>query len=449
MSDLIELKEAAKILGITPEELNEFRSNREIHGYRDGSTWKFKQSELDRFASSRDLTASVPSAPSAGDSGIDADLEEMTDVSELGDEIEADSILVSEVELGGSDVGTASTIIGRGDKDKVSPTDSDIEVASEPTKSGSSGGGGSSTKDSDVLGGDLELVPDDSSASGIRLAAGSDVLGVGEGSSKVGTGESDTADLEFAADSDVTSGSGPLQLDDDLSLGDADDLELESPSTVDPAAEADDDELVLDVGTGSDVSLAGDSGINLGSPIDSGLSLEQPLELAGSDAESLELGEAEVELDEAADSDVATQLKADDDFLLTPVEGDEGDETDTGSQVIALDTEEFDESAATMLGQGPSPLLGAEDLIEDDISEGELDEGEALPTGGPLVPQSAVLPEAKYSVVSVLSLFLIVIVLGFTGILMADLVRNVWSWNQPTTFSSSLMDWVLNLIPTE
>ena len=50
MSKLIPMEEAAKVLGLSVEKLNELRSNNEVFGYRDGSTWKFKMSELERVA---------------------------------------------------------------------------------------------------------------------------------------------------------------------------------------------------------------------------------------------------------------------------------------------------------------------------------------------------------------------------------------------------------------
>src|SRR5206468_10556315 len=90
-------------------------------------------------------------------------------------------------------------------------------------------------------------------------------------------------------------------------------------------------------------------------PSDSGLSLEEePLDLGGgSGVESLELPEDEgvVALEgEAADQDASTQLKADNEFLLSAGEAMDEDESDSGSQVIALeDSESFDSEAATML----------------------------------------------------------------------------------------------------
>ena len=131
-------------------------------------------------------------------------------------------------------------------------------------------------------------------------------------------------------------------------------------------------------GTGSDLSLsAADSGINLSSPTDSGLSLEadsgiqlqsptdsglsleeEPLDLGGSSISSLELPEDEevVELD---DSDVGEPVQKDEEFLLSPSDEMFIDESDSGSQVIALeDSEAFDQDAATMVpAEGGQALL--------------------------------------------------------------------------------------------
>ena len=37
MAKFVELNEAAKMLGLTPDQLVEMRSNGDIHGYRDGA----------------------------------------------------------------------------------------------------------------------------------------------------------------------------------------------------------------------------------------------------------------------------------------------------------------------------------------------------------------------------------------------------------------------------
>ncbi len=70
MAKLIPLEEAAEMLGVTPEKLTEMRSNNEVFGYRDGATWKFKQTEIDRVASQ--LGVDVNDA--IGESGVDLPL---------------------------------------------------------------------------------------------------------------------------------------------------------------------------------------------------------------------------------------------------------------------------------------------------------------------------------------------------------------------------------------
>ena len=58
MSNLIPMDEAAKMLGMSVEQLTELRSNNEIFGYRDGSNWKFKLSELERVAQEMGISMS-------------------------------------------------------------------------------------------------------------------------------------------------------------------------------------------------------------------------------------------------------------------------------------------------------------------------------------------------------------------------------------------------------
>jgi hypothetical protein len=249
-------------------------------------------------------------------------------------------------------------------------------------------------------------------------------------------------------DSGLSLGESGLALgSDDLSLGE-DSLDLDDDGAVDLDGERD---VLSGSGPGSDVTQgAADSGINLTNPSESGLSLEdEPLELGGSAVESLELGEDDmVPLEEeAADPDAATQLKADDDFLLTPVEDLGGEESDSGSQVIALDTEEFDESAEGLLAAdvAAEPLLEEEAALAAGADAMGPGGAAALAGAAPLIqPKQAV--EAPFSIWNVLSLMFIVLLLGFTGILMVDVMRNMWSWGGTYSGNSALMDSIIEMI---
>lgn len=423
----LDLEEAAKALGISADKLNDLRLRGKINSYRDGGTWKFKQEDLDRYMS--DL-ADEGGAPGGDD-----------------EEQNLDSILLSEVELGGPTGNTSSTVIG---KSAAPDGESDIQLA----KPGS----------------DPKMAAPDSD---VRLASDSALLKSGSGLSAK-FDDLDPLDLELPSPggSGLTLDSkvGKLQPDADLSLDDQDlalgeeTIQLKSGSSgrlggsgLDLAAEADDDLVLGGSGLGSDVTLdAGSSGISLVDPGDSGLSLEEaPLSLGGSSkkVKALDMGGDDdmILLEEQGDSEAATQLKADDDFLLTPLDDAGVDESDSGSQVIALDSEvEFDESAATMLGGKVGAVGMLEEDLGGDMGEGDLgapagmsaDLGAAAGVGLMPAPQAV---EAPYSVWNVMLLAMCAFLLSVTGMMSYDLMRNMWSWDGPYPKNSQLMDAVLNM----
>ncbi len=348
---LLELEEAAQALGVTVEQLNAMRDRREVYALRDGGAWKFKPEEIERLVAEREAGGAAEQAA--------------PEFAELDENL--DSILLSEVEMGQSGPSTSSTVIGK--SNAPSSPESDIQIAQPGSK-----GGGS------------DLPIDVTTQSDVQLASPSDILKSGSGLSTK-FDDLDALDLDLPSagsgvSSDVTLGS------DAVKLSDADDLTLEDQqlslgeetrtstpsshgggSALDLSGDDDGDLVLGGSGPGSDVTRsASDSGISLLDPTDSGLSLEtSDLQLGGSNVESLELGEDDmISLeDQAGDTEAVTQLKADEDFLLTPLEDAGGEESDSGSQVIALDAEgEFDESAATMLGSGAG-MSGVQALDED------------------------------------------------------------------------------------
>jgi hypothetical protein len=447
MAKLIEHHEAAKMLGITPDALTDLRFRNAIFGYRDGSTWKYRVEEIERVKESgvgdvssldeemSDLGQEIDNVIDQGDLDVDAKLEDLealdANVLDLAAEDDSDSILVSEEELGKSDENTASTIIGQAD---------DLR----PVASGSDVSGGESDLNLSTDKSDLFSASDILNTLDEKMPSASDTANLSPGASGA------SSDLKLQSDS----GSLTLSLD-DLSEGGSSRIELVDDQDSAKASSSgfgsaidlglDDDELVLGSGTGSDVTSGpADSGINLANPSDSGLSLEDPLELAaGSSVDSLELGEDEaLELDE---SFAAHAAQADDDFMLTPVEEGMDEESDSGSQVIALDSEEFDESAVGMLHDEDAPVLEAEtaEFIDEEVGP----RGAALGPTTAGVAVGAVEEEGTYTVWNVLSLFSIVFLLGFTGILMLDLINNIWSWGGNYSFNSTIMDAILGMMP--
>lgn len=472
MSQFLELNEAAKRLGVTPDRLVEMRSNGDIRGFRDGASWKFKDDEIDR--------AKAELAESGG--GLEDDLLSFDDTGSSLELADDESILVSEEELGHSGESTSSTIIGKAaapasaDSDltlSVEDDDSDLKLApsgpgSDLTLAADSAIGGGSGIDSELslteptdggskVGSDVTLVPG-VGRSGVSLVPdpGSDKgMELGESSDDSDIGDLFGDDSELTLESPGSGGTGNLELSADTGLGSGDlDMSLDSELAL-----SDDDDMVLSgSGTGSDLSLsAGDSGINLSSPTDSGLSLEvdsgiqldsptdsglsleeEPLDLGGSSISSLELPEDEeiVDLDEM-DAESPSGVKKDEEFLLSPSDEMFMDESDSGSQVIALeDSAAFEQDAAALVPDGGAALLDGSEGFDQQLDALGGGGAPAMPTAAPTPAGAAAQvyaaepPETPYSIWNVLGLLVIIMFLSLSGIVMTDMMKNMWAWDE-------------------
>jgi hypothetical protein len=416
----VDLNEAAKMIGVNSESLVEMRSKGSIFGYRDGASWKFKVEEVERVIRERGVDARDSDS---GDVNTNDDefenlisgLSSKILADKAQEESESGSVLVSEQELGVSATGQ-STIIGKNKEAERRPSDSDLRLADDSSK--------------DLLGGGSDKLIE-APGNKLDLASASDVLHGSDINIATGSG---TGDMPVAKKAGGSAG----MLDDDLSLGD--DEEDSSDSVLDEEIRPKSGSS----GKGSDVTLgSGDSGINL-SPSDSGLSLEQePLDLGGgSGIESLELPEdEEISLEgPGAAEEHPSGIKADNEFLLSAGDSLDEDESDSGSQVIALeDSESFDQDAATMLKSDEGGGLGA-DAFQPMGGEGAL-EGAAPGVGAAqsvYVQTTGV--EAPYSVWNVLSLGTVAGMLALSGMMMVDVMLNMWSFDRTTSISTGLMD---------
>ena len=440
--NLISLEEAAAILGITTDELNRLREDRDIFGVRDGSVWKFKRDEIERY---RDKF-------SGGLSGIGSGVIDLPISLDEGETRESDSVLLSDILVGPSN-SMSSTVIGKAGELEEEEADIQIDLNADSSDLELAGDSGLSLIPSEAGSGidsDLKLVAagDDKqdpasavseSESDLELASEDDL-----GFSDIALEPDDEPVSSAIGDqtvrlpeSDVNLLGREMELDDDFTLSDSTaggliEEEGSPESTINLAGDDDDSDLVLGgSGTGTDIA---DSGINLAAAADSGLSLEEPLGELGSDP-SLNMQE----LEEVAD----------DDFLLTPMLEVEGDESDaSGSQVIALDAEEpFDENAATLLGEdiqgmdsfgaqpafaaGPQPTMG-----------GPL--AAPQPTMAPVMAQ----PEGRYGIWTIMGLCLVFLVLATTGMMMYEMLRYMWSWENPSPIAANIMDKLVGLFET-
>ncbi len=313
MSNYVPLDEAAKLLGVSPEELVEMRSRGEIFGYRDGASWKFKPEEIERVQNEMDGgegSSAGSDVALVADPSSDSGVRLVTKTPGKN----ADSDVLSFSDDSGDDLKLSDDhVLSSGSSGSEIDIGEDLKIAS---------GSGSQID----IGDDLKL----SSGSGSEISL-SDVIGSGIGMSPVKSSDIHTGSDDKIANAKPGS-SGSLDLDGDLQL--ADDAS---------------DDLVL--GSGSDLALATDSGINLMSPSDSGLSLEdEPLDLAGTGISGLDLAGEGSGVGSGAGSGSLVDFQQDEEFQLSPSGGVEADE-DSGSQVIELeDSSDFGSAPVAIPG---------------------------------------------------------------------------------------------------
>jgi hypothetical protein len=150
------------------------------------------------------------------------------------------------------------------------------------------------------------------------------------------------------------------------------------------------------------------------------------------------------------DSDAVMELRTDDEFLLTPLEEVSDEESqDSGSQVIALESDsDIDASSPTVLGSDSGGMGGFLDdtsgMLEP-LSPMGFGESGGLTSMTPMYGATQT-PQGQFSGLSVSMLSFCTLLIGLAGLMMFDVVRNIWSWDTPYQISSIVMDAILGLV---
>ena len=319
-----------------------------------------------------------------------------------GDEDSAMDVLGSDVDPAGSQAGSGGV--------------SSLELMSDLDEPADLMG----SRGADVLS-ELDLLGSDKSGSGVISGDSGSLLGSGLGSG-VGSG--------------LGSSLGDVLADDELVIAD------------------DDDDLVIS-GAGSDISVAGDSGINLMSPSDSGLSLEsEPLDLAGSSISALDLGQ---EVSEGGSSGGGSgsmvDFQADEEFQLSPSGISLEPDFESGSQVIEVEESEaigepieFGDAGvaeADVFGSEPEAVevLGMDEGEQEGISVDESAAVSAIGSGGGYNAY-----EVPFTLMQCVTLVMVLAVLSIGGMLMTDLVQNMWAYSPTDAPVSSLTDTLIDTL---
>jgi len=300
MAEFYTLEEAARVLGMSPDELKSKAQEREVRGFLDGGSWQFRKADVEELArrhglgSDAELRLSDLEVPAAGGAEFeDLDLSEFqlgvakadlgaetmqfgaTPAAEGGSEHD---LMIDDLSVPPNPVtGSSSVIIGMSSLGKL-PSDSDVRLVPDDIKGASDSDvrlaqpHGRAPSDSDVT-----LIKDDTSEHGV-FAASSSGSSIGPapllGSSAEVPAAGADSDFELSPSNELVDALQPESGSDfELSALDASD-EFEAT----PLKPSDSDV------TAADPNL---SGINLSRPSDSGINLLGAF--GGGGAESIEL----------------------------------------------------------------------------------------------------------------------------------------------------------------
>ena len=496
----LSLEEAAAQLGMKVDDLKRLRETGDIRGFADRGTWKFKPEDVEELARSRqaDSDPEVPilggdddePLPSGEGSSVvlGKDGEGSSVVRRSG---EGSSVILSDEE---DDVGRQPTIIRKEGEglSSLSASDSDVRLVLDDSLTEDSSPDVTVPKkkesDSDVRLVDDAAKPDDSDSDVKLVADGSDsdVQLVDPAGGKAAddsdsdvqlVGDKSHSDIvleapssEAGSDSDIkligsdvgTERDVPLMASDSAKSAALPDsgISLEAADSGIALEGADDSGISL-LEEDSGIALAGDtdSGIALGSPTDSGIALEA---LAAADSKARkprpDLDETQFEFE---------AMGGDSEFELASSKPASGVGSDTG--VIVFDDEDADEHSPTMVksssaaaaaGFTPGETFEFDDgleVAEDVIGEDdELDDVDVFDAGDEDFAQSFAAGEShaefiaapgaiaapvqqEWGAAMFVGMLLTTVVMVLCAVVMFDFVRSMWSYSEPTGFTSSLM----------
>ena len=505
MAEFYTLEEAARVLGMGPDELVSKAQSREVRGFLDGGTWRFRGPDIDDLARRRgmgsdpelslsDLDLIEQAGGSGSGSGSDYGLPTGAAKGDGARSGEVD-VLLDDMSLPPATMSnSSSTIIGMNPTGKR-PGDSDVRIVPDL---------GRGASDSDVkVGFRSDVTPSPRPVAPPRSASDSDVVLRPRGPEQSDVRPAghfplptpktppspSSAELQVAGP-DIFADPGQ-DSDFELSALDGSDEFDATPAPTAPRKAPGDSDV-----TGFGPSA---SGINLARPSDSGINLQSASGLDLGRADSMELSALDdIDLaplsssalrpspgdDDEADSELSAtalpvqaqkDLFEDTDFEVDAVDGEsdnrtvqidaasdfdlDEDASDSASQVFAMDEEDVDLNAATALGpanfddldDSSGEVAAAPLAAASDITPGGWDvagETEPRPTGRGAVAPVLASAEARHEWGGIWVGFLMVatvflLVLTFVAV---DLLHNMYEYRGETPIGSGIVKSLSGLV---
>lgn len=496
------LDEVASRLGLSSDQVNKLREEGRLRGFADRGTWKFKSDDVEEFARTRQAD-SAPDVPIldlplddeafVSPSGVRRGGSAVSDDDGVGEQptvirgdMTGSSILDDEPLLNASDSDVRlildDSLVGGDsapDVDVQPDSDSDVRLM-DPKATGrgpAKPAGGRS--DSDV-----KLISDEGDTiSDVRLLSGDDLPAPKAGSDSdvalVTPGKGGTSIFD-----DEEEEVRPLAADSGIALENIADsgISLDAPSTAGRGSGVLlDDSVVVSPGGGSSIISLADSGISLdeprrgsgvqaGGPSDSGIALEA----LGDGGATMPMMKATGRRDAGRDTEFEVEAAGDSEFELA-MSGEIGTGNDTsvvlleeedsfvaqppsakrpakrqpaveefvaaeGDEVVEIedDFDAFDEEGGSAVAVADEDEDLEFEAADEDFDEG-FQTGESQADFAPAAQRVAVAAEPEFGMPTVAGLGATSVLLALCGMLMFDLVRSMWGYNDPT-LSSWLLD---------
>lgn len=431
-NEYYDLEKTAEVLKLSTGEVNRLRERGEIRAFRDGSNWKFKRDDVEKF-----LTESIKNRSKNVPPPEDNDLLSI----DGGDDEDLPTLLADSASF---DALTPQSFVLKDEEDGVLLADDDISAAE-------------------------------------------DELGLSPAALKNSDSDDDIYGLKLADEDDGEEDDG-LQLDD--SSPHESDILLAGESGIDLAGDSglalDDDDLVLGgSGSGSDINIGGDSGLSLlDTAEDSGFGLAS-INDGGSDAVlELAMDDDILALSDDADHDTATLLNAasESDFQLVPDNSGNAEDSESSSQVIAIDNDDsmfmseldgtgldFNEddpfgTVSSMPDEDlpPAPSTPVEEFpgavepasMFGDVPTSPFDSpqdfvnpmADTAQPGTPLPISNEASAGPVYSGLGIVGLVACLIPVSLAVIIGIDMISSIWSWDEPYMINSAIMDFVVGTL---
>ncbi|MDB4637759.1 MAG: helix-turn-helix domain-containing protein [Planctomycetaceae bacterium] len=410
----LSLEEAAEQLGISTDELKKLRESGEIRGFADRSSWKFRDedvanhsrtmnpnsdAEISAIDDDDDIAFTAEDEPLMDDSASDVRLILDDDLTLEEDDDDIDEEIVASLGAGSdSDVKLVSSdSVADDDSANILVDDDDHSLPEDATMAAGSS----------IISGDYD--------SGITLEAADSGISLEAADSGISL-ESLDSSLNLSQDESATE----FSLDDDSGIsldGAGDDVE----KTVTMESLGDDDEFDMD-DTAFEMETAGSS--------------EDEISGLGDDD----------------DDDTSVLLLDDDD------ESDAGSPTMIGGGEDDFEEDSFDLGDDDMGGFDDDDLMVEETVIGDDDELDDLDVFDAVDEdfdddfgGGmgsagefaaPVGIRSAAVPEAEMGTGVFVGVVISSLLMALCGLMMIDLMRSMWSYEQPASYNSALLDMI-------